>query len=72
MDFGNAAFHGFEMADLLWNNIQSNLKFFINSLSGEAEYDPRKNIISRPKWEDVEEYLLGKITYQELKKRLGC
>jgi hypothetical protein len=69
---GNSLVGGFEKSDKLWNNIQSNLSLYINSFSGQADYNPQQNIISRPQWEDVEDYLLGKITYQELKKRLGC
>ncbi|MCX6263275.1 MAG: hypothetical protein NTZ47_01865 [Bacteroidetes bacterium] len=70
--FGNLFYDGFAEADKLWIDIQKNVKFFINKGFGEAEIDPQKNIMKRPEWEYVEEYLQGKISYQELKKKLGC
>jgi len=52
--------------------VQINIAEFINRGFGIAEFDPSKNITRRPNWEDVQDYLLGKITYQELKTKLGC
>jgi len=66
--FGGA----FKKGDELWENVQLNITNFINRGFGIAEFNPSKNITKRPDWEDVQDYLSGKITYQELKTKLGC
>lgn len=66
--FGGA----FKKGDELWENVQLNITKFINRGFGIAEFNPSKNITKRPDWEDVQDYLSGKITYQELKTKLGC
>jgi len=71
-DFVFKFFGAFKKGDELWENVQINIAEFINRGFGIAEFDPSKNITRRPNWEDVQDYLLGKITYQELKTKLGC
>jgi hypothetical protein len=66
--FGGA----FKKDDELWENVQLNITNFINRGFGIAEFNPSKNITKRPDWEDVQDYLSGKIPYQELKTKLGC
>lgn len=71
MDFftGNS---GFDMADELWTDVQQNMINFVNANGGQAFYYSRKNIIARPKWNDVKDYLMGIINFETLKQRLGC
>jgi hypothetical protein len=71
-EYGNRPLRGFENADKLWSNIQLNFANFINKGFGVAEFNPSEIIIQRPNWEIVKEYLQGKITYEQLKKKLGC
>lgn len=63
---------GFEKADELWTSIQENLLNFINSHNGMASFYANKNIIARPYWTDVKEYLKGSITFDQLKQNIGC
>ncbi|MBN9297054.1 MAG: hypothetical protein J0I41_08580 [Filimonas sp.] len=63
---------GFKIADITWRSIQNNMIAYINSHGGSASYYSTKNVTARPDWADVKEYLLGHITFQQLKTRLGC
>lgn len=63
----------FDGSDNLWSNMQSNFISFINSLpGGSASIFSRSHIIARPFYEQVDKYLKGKITFQQLKTILGC
>ena len=62
--FGNS---GFEDADLLWTGMQTNMINYINSNGGSAQNYSRTNYIVRPKYEDIDKFLKGLITYQQLK-----
>jgi hypothetical protein len=74
MSSGNSVFDGFGQADKLWKSIQKNMINFINNpiLGGHAEYYSRPQIIARPKWQLVKEYLLGNVDLASLKVSLGC
>jgi len=61
---------GFAKADALWNNIQKNMVSYINANGGQAVQ--QAPVIARPNWNDVKDYLQGKIDFTELKRRLGC
>ena len=63
----NTVFNG---ADALWTNIQKNMVKYINTNGGQAMQ--QVPIIARPNWDDVKDYLQGKIDFTELKRRLGC
>lgn len=63
---------GFKNADKLWTSMQNKMAEFITTLGGDATFYTHKNITARPKWNDVESYLKGTITFTELKRRLGC
>jgi len=66
----NTIFHG---GDQLWTNMQSNMISFINSLpGGQASAFATPKIIARPKWDDVDDFLLGTITWAQLKTAMGC
>ena len=66
----NTIFHG---GDQLWTNMQSNMISFINSLpGGQASAFATPKIIARPQWDDVVDYLLGSITWAQLKTAMGC
>ncbi len=69
---GNAAIGGFDIADQLWFNIQSNLTNFILTNGGTASLYSKAKYGARPKWDDVEDYLKKIITWEQLKVRLGC
>ena len=43
---------------------------YINTNGGQAMQ--QVPIIARPNWDDVKDYLQGKIDFTELKRRLGC
>jgi len=66
-NFRNAAF---EAADELWSNMQLKMAQYVNNNGGHATvYTPVK---ARPKWDKVEKYLKGQITFTLLKILLGC
>ncbi len=67
--FGNNVFNG---SDALWNDMQQNMINFVSSHGGQAQYYNPTTIIARPKYNDVEDFLRGIITYDQLKQRLGC
>ncbi|WP_207422820.1 hypothetical protein [Desertivirga brevis] len=69
---GNMGHAGFDAADNLWRNVQENMIKFINNSGGQASYYSQHEIISRPQWADVQEYIFGQITLEELKRRMGC
>jgi hypothetical protein len=62
---------GFEDVDKLWKSIQKNMASYISKQKGgnAAVVTP---VIVRPQWSDVQDYLLGKITFAQLKKKMGC
>lgn len=64
---------GFTNGDILWRDIQTNLLNFINSHGGSAnKFSGLPDLVVRPDWSDVEQYLKKQIDYQELRRRLGC
>ena len=64
--------YGFKQTDSLWNNVQDNLKNFINQNGGSSLFYTPKGPHSRPIWDDVKDFLLGTIDEIELKRRLRC
>lgn len=63
----------FTESDKLWENVQQNFIAWINTLpGGQADYFPKKKIVSRPEWDDVKKFLRKEITFNELKNRLNC
>ena len=64
----------FSNADKLWQNIQENIAKYITDNGGQASATSYSNgtITARPKWNDVNRYLLGEITFITLKQLLGC
>ncbi len=71
-DAGNKPLQGFESADSLWTSLQNGMIQFIKNNGGSASFYSNKNTIARPHWSDVEDFLMGKIDFPELKRRLGC
>lgn len=71
-DVGNNMTKGFESADSLWTSLQNGMAKFINDNTGTASFYSKAQIIARPKWDEVKEYLKGNIDFLELKRRLGC
>jgi hypothetical protein len=64
---------GFDMSDKLWQNVQQNMISYINSLpGGNAVYYTPAQVVARPHWDDVKNYLMGYITFEQLKTKLGC
>ena len=62
----------FEGADDLWADVTNNVKQFINTNGGNAVmYNPAVYTV-RPKWNNVKSFLLGEITFQQLKDQLHC
>ena len=61
---------GFEEADKLWRSLQTNMVNFINTNGGKASV--AAEIVVRTPYETIKDYLNGTITFDELKKRLGC
>lgn len=61
---------GFEDADKLWRSLQANMVDFINANGGKASV--ATEIVVRTKYETIKDYLNGTITFDELKKLLGC
>jgi len=71
-DVGNKPLRGFESADSLWTSLQNGMVNFIGDHGGVSSFYSNHNTIARPKWNDVEDYLMGTINFIELKTRLGC
>ncbi len=67
-DFFGAS--GFEIADALWTGMQQNVINYINNSGGSAQNYSRPNYTARPNYADVEQFLLGNISYQQLKEIL--
>jgi len=65
----NTIFNG---GDELWSNMQKNIVNYINHNGGRATYYSPSKITVYPQWENVKEYLYGRISFLELKKRIGC
>jgi hypothetical protein len=63
---------GFDEADELWTNIQENMINFINTRGGQANFYASKNTIARPIWDVAGDFLMGIISLEQLKQRLGC
>lgn len=63
---------GFENADILCTTMQINMINYINSHGGIADTYPRTNYKIRPLYADIESFLRGVISLEELKIRLGC
>jgi hypothetical protein len=61
---------GFEKADNLWSGMQDNVINYINSHQGSALNYSRRNYKIRPDWDDIEDFLNGTISLQELKNKL--
>ncbi|MFY7883721.1 MAG: hypothetical protein ACOVOV_02615 [Dolichospermum sp.] len=64
--------YGYERADKLWTRIQSKIISTFTQVGGEFKFYSNKNIKARPKWEFVEKFFKGDITFDELKKLNGC
>ncbi|NNU33811.1 hypothetical protein HK413_06035 [Mucilaginibacter sp. S1162] len=69
---GNTLFNGFRRTDQLWTAMQSNMINYINNHGGHAEFYGKKNYIARPNYNLVKDYLEGRISLAELKRRIGC
>lgn len=67
---GNSASWGFNAADRLWSNVQLKMAAYINNNGGQAYV--QMPVIARPKWNHVDRYLRGEISFTLLKKLLGC
>lgn len=65
-------YSGFEKADQLWSSLQSKMAQFIVDNGGHAEYYSNRSIKARPKWKEVDKFLMGQFDYLELKRRPGC
>lgn len=64
---------GFTKADILWRDIQSNFLNFINNNGGTAnKFVGLPDFIVRPNWSNVEKYLKKQITFEQLRRSLGC
>lgn len=68
----NSIFGGFKRADKLWNNVQDNLKIFINQSGGQASFYTPKASKARPDYDAVKDYLKGRISRDSLSIKLGC
>lgn len=68
--FLNSFDWGFSAADALWTNVQTKMVNYINNNGGQAYV--QAPVIARPKWNQVDRYLRGEITFTLLKKLLGC
>lgn len=68
--WGNATGLGFDSADALWSNVQQKMVNYINNNGGQAYIQPP--VKARPKWNQVERYLRGEISFTLLKKLSGC
>lgn len=61
---------GFESADALWSNVQQKMVQYVNNNGGQAiSFTP---VTARPKWNHVQRYLRGEISFTLLKKLSGC
>lgn len=69
---GNRMVDGFNIADNLWTDIQTQMIAYINSHGGHADTYNKPNYIARPDYNAVQDYLDGTIDLAELKQRLGC
>lgn len=63
---------GFEQADKLWTDIQSNMIKFINKNKGGALLFSKQRIVARPRWDLAGRYLMGDIDFATLKTLMGC
>lgn len=63
----------FSSADALWKAVQDGVISDVNSSGGQASlYTPRYQF-ARPDWNGpVKEFLLGHITFQQMKSQLNC
>ena len=64
--------YGFKSADNLWKNVIENFSYFIQSKGGIATAIPDSGAALRINYDKVEEYLKGKISFNDLKTALGC
>jgi hypothetical protein len=70
-DFGGSS--GFDLADALWRSLQDKMIAFINANNGLAsKYSGTPEIILRPSYSFVRDYLTGVKTLAELRQALGC
>ncbi len=65
----NTCFGG---GDALWTSMQEKMKLFINTHGGQADNFVQQNIIARPNYGLIEQYLRKEITLAQLKTALGC
>ncbi|MGG9961875.1 hypothetical protein [Ferruginibacter sp. SUN106] len=63
---------GFEIADKLWRNMQTKFIQFVISQGGQASFYSVPEIKARPKWNEVDQFLKGFQTWEQLKIKLGC
>lgn len=67
---GNTFNMAFNAADNLWKHVQQKMTAYVNNNGGQAF--PHTPIIARPRWDRVEKYLRGQMTFSMLKQTLGC
>lgn len=80
MDMGNDVMEwlpgvnsGFDDADALWRSLQDKMAQFIIDNGGQAQkYSGTPDVTFRPPFFVIEEYLVGHITWEQLKQFLGC
>lgn len=63
---------GFENADELWTDMQTNMMNFVNSKRGSASLYSKQRVTARPLWGLVGQYLMGQISLDTLKLLMGC
>lgn len=63
---------GFEQADVLWRSLQTKMIDFINQNGGNARQYDNSEIVVRTKFNEINSYLNGTMTFEQLKTSLGC
>lgn len=63
---------GFDAADALWEQVQSNMINFVQQNGGTASYFAQPHKAARVQWLPVKDFLNGNETLQELKNDLNC
>jgi hypothetical protein len=69
---GGSIIDAFGAADKLWSAMQINMINYINSHGGNAGFYNKKSYTARPDYDLVKDYLDGKITLEQLKRKIGC
>ena len=71
-ELANILFDGYGKGDELWNNVQDNIKIFVNQNGGQANFYNPKAPKARPDYNAVRDYLKGNISKDSLSIKLGC